>query len=313
MRVRNICFTLNNYTPENIQALKGMDIIRYCIIGEEVAPKTGTPHLQGYIQLGKQIRFNGLIKLFHSLDMKPHIENARGTPEQNINYCKGLTKKKTPNEVVHEWGELKAQGRRSDIEDLYEMVKEGRTDVELMEESPRDYAKYYKAIDRMRQNLTYETNKKYLLESSQKLELRPWQSEALKVLEEQDDRQVLWVVDPVGNNGKTTLAKYLTAVNDAFYVQNGKCTDIAYAYNYEEYVVFDFTRSQEEHINYSVIESFKNGLIFSPKYNSNMKLFRPCKVIVMSNFMPDLSKLSKDRWNIMRLGDSITPTSETDM
>jgi hypothetical protein len=134
--------------------------------------------------------------------------------------------------------------------------------------------------------------------------LKEWQEEALKRIENQNDRQITWIVDFKGNTGKTFLAKHLLATKDTFYVQNGKCSDVAHAYNYEEFVVFDFTRSNEDRINYSVIESFKNGLIFSPKYDSTTKIFKECKVLCLSNFMPEMHKLSSDRWDIMELNET---------
>jgi len=93
-------------------------------------------------------------------------------------------------------------------------------------------------------------------------------------------------------------------------VTNGKCADIAHAYNYEEIVVFDFSREQEERINYQIIEKFKDGRIFSPKYDSKCKVFKGARVIVFSNFDPDKSKLSEDRWDVMRVDlDPLQPVN----
>lgn len=43
------CFTLNNYTDEEIRRLESLECERL-VVGKEVAPTTGTPHLQGYIR-----------------------------------------------------------------------------------------------------------------------------------------------------------------------------------------------------------------------------------------------------------------------
>jgi len=44
-------FTLNNYTEDDIDRLCDMDPDKaLVVIGLEVAPTTGTPHLQGYFQ-----------------------------------------------------------------------------------------------------------------------------------------------------------------------------------------------------------------------------------------------------------------------
>ena len=40
----------------------------------------------------------------------------------------------------------------------------------------------------------------------------------------------------------------------------------------------------------------RSGRIFSPKYESISKTFKPCHVIVFASFIPDHAKLSQDRW-----------------
>ena len=61
-------------------------------------------------------------------------------------------------------------------------------------------------------------------------------------------------------------------------------------------------RSQIDHINYEIIESIKNGCVFSTKYNSTPKLrLGGTKVIVFMNAMPDKTKLSSDRYHIFDL------------
>ena len=135
----------------------------------------------------------------------------------------------------------------------------------------------------------------------EKAVLKPWQTKAIKKLLSQDDRKVLWVIDPIGNTGKSFLSKWLAAIHDAFEITSGATKDIAYAYNRQKVVVFDFSRQKQDFVNYAVIEDFKNGRIFSPKYESASIRFESAKVIVFSNWEPDQSMLSKDRWDIMRI------------
>ena len=54
------------------------------VVGVEVGEK-GTPHLQGYVRLTKNTRFNAVKKL---IGMKAHIEMARGTELENDEYCR---------------------------------------------------------------------------------------------------------------------------------------------------------------------------------------------------------------------------------
>lgn len=45
-RCRSWCFTWNNYPAAYQPVLDQLDV-RYLCVGEEIAPGTGTPHLQG--------------------------------------------------------------------------------------------------------------------------------------------------------------------------------------------------------------------------------------------------------------------------
>ena len=51
--------------------------------------------------------------------------------------------------------------------------------------------------------------------------------------------------------------------------------DVKYAYQGQHIVLWDLSisRSQQEHINYEVIESIKNGVYLSTKYESAMRVF----------------------------------------
>ncbi len=117
----------------------------------------------------------------------------------------------------------------------------------------------------------------------------------------QHERKVSWYWEEDGNAGKSFLADWLEIHRDAFVVTGGKFADIAYAFNYQNYVVFDFARDQEERFPYKLLEDFKNRRVFSTKYQSVMKRAISCKLLVFANFAPDRSKLSDDRWDVHHL------------
>lgn len=152
MKFRNICFTLNNYTEEEYQRIQQIDIekekIRYIVVGKEVG-ELGTPHLQGYIEYNTQVRMAGIKKLISN---RLHIEERKGTAQQALVYCKKdenyiekgqpkLVKDKKLNKV----GE---QGKRQDILNIWDSVKKGYSQTQLLEEYPIEYSKYGKAIDK---------------------------------------------------------------------------------------------------------------------------------------------------------------------
>jgi len=84
-RSRRWCFTLNNYTAEDEAKIQSKDI-PFVIYGRERAPTTGTPHLQGYLELADRGKTLSATKKMLGLQTV-HLIIARGTAEENINYC----------------------------------------------------------------------------------------------------------------------------------------------------------------------------------------------------------------------------------
>lgn len=136
--------------------------------------------------------------------------------------------------------------------------------------------------------------------------LRAWQNQLVKQLSKQNDRKIKWVYDPTGGNGKSFLTNFLLDNKNAFFCNNGKLSDVAYAYNNEPLVIFDLPRSTvdtdgKDWTPYRCMECFKDGRLFSSKYQSCIKRFKSCAVVVFANFLPDRSKLSADRWDVVDL------------
>lgn len=81
-RARAWCLTLNNWTPAELETLQGVDC-KYLVIGKEVAPETGTPHLQGYIYFKNKKS----LRQMKTLNRRAHWAIAKGTGAQNKLYC----------------------------------------------------------------------------------------------------------------------------------------------------------------------------------------------------------------------------------
>lgn len=77
------CFTLNNFSNEEYKQLQNccVEKCKYYIIGKEVG-ESGTPHLQGFIQMEKKFRPSEL-----KLSKRIHWEKAKGDKDQNYTYC----------------------------------------------------------------------------------------------------------------------------------------------------------------------------------------------------------------------------------
>lgn len=146
---RNFCYTINNPT-EGDRALveEFKEYCTYHVYALETGEEKETPHYQGYAELKKRTRLNKLKALLP----RSHLEHRRGTAKQAADYCK-----KTGEYV--EYGVLSKQGSRADLQTMYGMIKEGKSDVELQEANVGMYLRYYKGFDRVRQNLAREDKK----------------------------------------------------------------------------------------------------------------------------------------------------------
>lgn len=81
---RNWCFTLNNYTDRDYEVASCMDKekMKFLVVGKEVGDQ-GTPHLQGYVVWTSP----RALTFCKNWLKKAHFEIARGSYEENQDYC----------------------------------------------------------------------------------------------------------------------------------------------------------------------------------------------------------------------------------
>lgn len=141
------------------------------------------------------------------------------------------------------------------------------------------------------------------------LKLLDWQKSAVDELKKQSDREIMVIVDPQGNNGKSWLTKYL--------VSTRMCNLIPVLGDYKDMMricmakagtgyVIDMERTtdpKKAHGLWRAIESVKNGYLFEDRYNFRDMWIEPPKIIVLTNDMPPLDALSRDRWRIYTIYD----------
>lgn len=101
------CLTLNNYTEDEEKVLvEWISSNSSAILGKEVG-ESGTPHIQGYFELKRKLRFTALKKV--ACMKRCHLEEAKGNREQNEVYCsKGnviinTLESKNVNKKYDEW------------------------------------------------------------------------------------------------------------------------------------------------------------------------------------------------------------------
>jgi len=161
---KNFVFTVNNYGSKDeaeqmVENWIETGKCHYMVVAFEVGA-SGTPHLQGYVELTKPpLKFRALMK--YPLFARAHIEKRLGTAQQASDYCKkgDQTHQEWQDKGVNganygvnaailtEHGELKIQGRRTDLEQVYDAAKAGATTMEIIEENPAAYIRNFKGIE----------------------------------------------------------------------------------------------------------------------------------------------------------------------
>lgn len=310
MPVLAYSWTLNNYTATDVAELQnGHQDLQYLLWGHEVAPTTGTPHLQGYLQLRRQVMLR-TIKNWGGAWGRMHFENAKGTDQENYMYCRKIrVEDAEPNEVWYEMGERKTMGKkgaRNDLQAVKESIDAGKTLEEISDLHFNEYLKYSKTIEqkiRMRDSGEHLSNSRERLAG---LVLKPWQTNLLTDLASPaDPRKITWIWSAKGGTGKSTFATYLTVMNDACPLEYGKRADLAHIFagTPKKIVVFDLTRKLPEHMEhiYSLAEALKRGWMNTSKYDSRVFHFEVCHVVFFANCPPDYQMWSEDRYDVRNI------------
>jgi hypothetical protein len=181
---RRWVFTINNYDEDDVSRLKSLsesDAVKYIVFGRELAPNTGTHHLQGYIEFSNAKPLQNTITCLKGTSSHhPWVAKARGTSQQCRDYC-------IKDANYFEKGTISTgQGKRKDLEVLYERVAKSARHANLAAEFVADgdygllaaYGRNCQGIDRVREEIT---------------PMRPTTA----------DIEVIWLYGPTGS-GKTT-------------------------------------------------------------------------------------------------------------
>ncbi|AGS36210.1 replication-associated protein [Circoviridae 11 LDMD-2013] len=138
------CWTLNNYTPEELSHCRTLcdraEDVTYVCFSREVGD-SGTPHLQGYLELAAKLRLGGLRKL-DGLG-RAHLELRKGTQAEAIDYCR-----KDGNETFEEHGTRKtsSQGKRMDLEAVKALLDGGAPLREVADQHFGTFVRYGRGI-----------------------------------------------------------------------------------------------------------------------------------------------------------------------
>lgn len=151
-KARAWVFTLNNYTDEECAAVEAeaQGALRL-LVGKEIAPTTGTPHLQGYIRFKNPVRFAALKKRHPRANF--HI--AKGNDSQNFQY----TSKESLwlDHGVNNDHPEPAIGRQEETDMIIEKIEQGATYGQIRQAHKR-FCFWYR-----RHVMEYITDEKKLL------------------------------------------------------------------------------------------------------------------------------------------------------
>lgn len=130
LKVRNVCFTLNNYNDDDIVRLTELSkSVSYLVYGKEVG-ENGTPHLQGYVEFENPRSTGKGWSNFRKLMGNCHFEVRRGSAKQAADYCK-------KDNTFSEYGEMSRQGERTDWAAATASVLSGNQIVEVIQNQPQ--------------------------------------------------------------------------------------------------------------------------------------------------------------------------------
>lgn len=159
---RKFQLTINNpadhgFTHERIRAIlsESPGLLYWCMCDE--VGESGTPHTHVYVVFKNSVMFETLHKRFYGA----HIEQANGTNQENRDYVRKEGKwlhdaKHETNltDTFEEWGELPPDRtrRESQSEQIMQMVRDGKSNAEILAEIPSAYTKLT-YIEQARQTL----------------------------------------------------------------------------------------------------------------------------------------------------------------
>ena len=121
-------------------------------------------------------------------------------------------------------------------------------------------------------------------------------------------RRITWIVDPIGNSGKTQLGKFLTCTEHNKWINLkdfGRSCDASTIISNAidsgwtaHGAIIDLPRTYSEREGmYQPLENIKDGMITTTKYSGKTICFPTGHLIVFANWLPKFHMLSRDRWD----------------
>lgn len=255
------CFTINNYTITDFEQVEAMfqDAV-YGIVGQEVG-ESGTPHYQGYVYFQNAKTLKRMSKYL----TRAHIQVSYGSPEQNKLYCS------KQDNVLLEHGELPKQGKRNDLDDIKEVIRNGGTMRQVV-----DIATSYQAAKMAELILKYKEPK------------RNWKP------------KVEWFFGPTGS-GKTRKAFEILGEDAYVAMSTGRWWD---GYDGEHNVIIDDMR--KDFCKFHELLRYLDRYAMRVETKGGSRQFLAKHIIITSAFSPtQLFDTREDLQQLLRRIDNI--------
>lgn len=275
------------------------------MVYQQETGESGTEHFQGYVEFKAKISIAGIKKLGPEW-ARMHLEVRRGTQDEAIAYAK---KDATRTGAQVEYGVKIRNGVKRSYDAMIESLKAGD---DVKEEHTGEYIRHKRAVDEYLREKNKVTVDQLQVPD---LVLYPWQEDIIELIKGvPDDRKIHWRWDQVGGAGKSTFTKYLIKFHGAISISTTSKERVIRGYNGEPVVVLDICRDEgsKKQVNYSVLETLKNGYGFNTMYEPGMKLWKVPHVIVFSNMEPAKECLSLDRWDICNISSELVLYTDED-
>lgn len=130
---KNWCFTdFENIDWKSFFEKKCAEVDYVCW-GLEICPKSKREHFQGWVQFKTKQRMTAVKKLIGSKVI--HVEACKGDEGDNEKYCKKDNK-------YQSLGEYTVQGKRTDLLEVQQLLKDGKTISDIMDSHFELYCRY---------------------------------------------------------------------------------------------------------------------------------------------------------------------------
>lgn len=118
--------------------------VRGVAFQKEVCPDSKREHIQGYTEFYEPMRFHGFLVAMRFTVGEVNCRCADGNQESNLAYVSKIDSR-APGALPEREGDFKLEpGKRNDLNEFCKEIKEGKTDMDLAEDFPGTYLRYYK-------------------------------------------------------------------------------------------------------------------------------------------------------------------------